>query len=637
MIHKYLEELYPTIEIINSKFSCNAGEWALKYSSLNGDLGLIEQFELEDMKEIDLSDRNFFEMKDHSIFNRLVNCERIKANGMAFDTFGQADRFIQICRDMNSLRFLEMDYYLLDLFWEIKERIKTLNPNIKYINGYDLGFAKPTEKDQEIDQTIKYIWKLANTYRLAQKTLTHDENTPPSIQSKQDSLPVWYIMDEVGLSINHCKDPNFVCYPFIYFTENIDKEVVCTTYNLIWPIKDIANGDFITRNYTLGHEEQTKMAKEGVWENIPIEPFIEAHDSFTKKMKSKAQEQSALFDKYNFASHEKIPAIELKPGQKFKIVTDYKCIKENMPKTNSCYQIVEDLVDADMCYFAQPLKSYMTEEIKELIESKMVNQFPYEMAFTSKSKLSETVQDVLGYTKWLPLTFSLSTQIDEFVGEFIHNKTLGDSNWWITKPTILSGSMDMAINQNLDLCLRQSETGTKIVSKYIDNPLRFRGSKFEIRQYVFVRSFEPLEIYIYKDFYTRMAKNDYTLDKRRLFQYDTHFTAYCAVSDRRVSKDFIPEFNQKNEIKYEAVYERIKQALRELFIAVKEKYPGLKSDQCRALYGVDIMVDANYNPKILEMNFSPDINPAVLYFKTFVKDMFDCFIFGEESKVDRIL
>lgn len=68
------------------------------------------------------------------------------------------------------------------------------------------------------------------------------------------------------------------------------------------------------------------------------------------------------------------------------------------------------------------------------------------------------------------------------------------------------------------------ETGPKIVSKYVENPIRFRGSKFDMRFFVLIRSIEPLEVYVHDLFLLNVARNDFTLDKRRLFQYDTHFT-----------------------------------------------------------------------------------------------------------------
>lgn len=55
---------------------------------------------------------------------------------------------------------------------------------------------------------------------------------------------IWYIPDEVGLGIKHSDSPNIVMIPFR--TINGDGERV--TFNLFWPIKDIAAGEFVTRN-----------------------------------------------------------------------------------------------------------------------------------------------------------------------------------------------------------------------------------------------------------------------------------------------------------------------------------------------------------------------------------------------------
>ena len=74
-----------------------------------------------------------------------------------------------------------------------------------------------------------------------------------------------------------------------------------------------------------------------------------------------------------------------------------------------------------------------------------------------------------------------------------------------------------------------AETGPKVAMKYIENPLRYRGAKFDLRFFVLVRSIEPLEVYVHDLFLVNVAKNDFTLDKRRLFQIDTHFTVFFLV------------------------------------------------------------------------------------------------------------
>lgn len=85
-------------------------------------------------------------------------------------------------------------------------------------------------------------------------------------------------------------------------------------------------------------------------------------------------------------------------------------------------------------------------------------------------------------------TFDLNNEIELFVGSYLYRKSFNHDNYWITKPTTMTKSVDMTVTNNLDLLLRISETGPKIASKYVENPLRYRGVKFDLRQYVVVRS-----------------------------------------------------------------------------------------------------------------------------------------------------
>lgn len=132
--------------------------------------------------------------------------------------------------------------------------------------------------------------------------------------------------------------------------------------------------------------------------------------------------------------------------------------------------------------------------------------------------------DQLGQVDWLSESFDLTEELPQFTGKYILNQSKHLSNFWITKPTSMAKSIDMAVSDNLDLILRMAETGPKIACRYISNPLRFKGAKFDLRFYVLVKSIEPFEVYVHESFHIRVSKNDFTMDKRRLFQYDTHFT-----------------------------------------------------------------------------------------------------------------
>lgn len=88
----------------------------------------------------------------------------------------------------------------------------------------------------------------------------------------------------------------------------------------------------------------------------------------------------------------------------------------------------------------------------------------------------------------MSLTYDLQKELDAFIGDFIWRNSFNYPNYWITKPVASAKSIDMNVSNNLDFILRTSETGNKIICKYIENPLRFRGVKFDIRQFVLVRS-----------------------------------------------------------------------------------------------------------------------------------------------------
>ena len=68
-------------------------------------------------------------------------------------------------------------------------------------------------------------------------------------------------------------------------------------------------------------------------------------------------------------------------------------------------------------------------------------------------------------------------------------------NMWIFKPSSLSRGRGIYLLDNLaDVVYSQPS----VIQRYIANPLLFRGHKFDLRLYVLVTSFNPLEVFIYQ-------------------------------------------------------------------------------------------------------------------------------------------
>ena len=54
------------------------------------------------------------------------------------------------------------------------------------------------------------------------------------------------------------------------------------------------------------------------------------------------------------------------------------------------------------------------------------------------------------------------------------------------------------------------------MQKYIERPLLFRERKFDIRQWVLVRSFQPLEVHVFSSCYLRLCNDAFDLTDSRL-------------------------------------------------------------------------------------------------------------------------
>lgn len=219
MLRIYVENHHSTIEIFNSKFTIHTSEWGLKFATFGGNLRMVEESKLEDITALDISGREFNNIGDPTPLNNMPKCTKIYAYNTYFEDYKDANTFMNMIKGMSNLTHLELDYYMLDLFWKITDRILFVNPSIKYINGYDIGFSQPKEEDEEIDKIIKDIWKVTESYKIAQGNM-------------QDLSPIFYVPDEVGCAIVHSIDEaNLVNIPFIHYVDNkLDSKLL--TYNV---------------------------------------------------------------------------------------------------------------------------------------------------------------------------------------------------------------------------------------------------------------------------------------------------------------------------------------------------------------------------------------------------------------------
>ena len=186
------------------------------------------------------------------------------------------------------------------------------------------------------------------------------------------------------------------------------------------------------------------------------------------------------------------------------------------------FTLTTSLADADFV-FSNIHPSLLTDSVEELksILEKPRNSFESEFHFVRKDFLNMNVQKYWGTPDWWSLSFDLSNQLPELAGEFLYRKFYSnENNLWLIKPSNMAHSANMILTDSLNLLLKSAEhikgiNENAIASKYIERCMRFRNRKFDMRWVVVVNSFDPLQVYLYRHFWIRVAKNDYNIDKRR--------------------------------------------------------------------------------------------------------------------------
>lgn len=77
----------------------------------------------------------------------------------------------------------------------------------------------------------------------------------------------------------------------------------------------------------------------------------------------------------------------------------------------------------------------------------------------------------------------------------------------------MARSMDTIVTNNLDLIVRMVETGPKIAQKYIENPCTLGRKKYDLRFVALLKSVNPLDCYVYEEFYTRFSNNEFEMSE----------------------------------------------------------------------------------------------------------------------------
>ncbi|KAI3694429.1 hypothetical protein L1987_77394 [Smallanthus sonchifolius] len=600
----------PSLEILNSSFTRKYTVWALGfcggiYDKDNPGCGLDTDRSLQGLTSLDLSNRRIHSLQNKGFSpDSMPSLSYLNLRGNPLNDHTISD-FRELLKVFTSLHALEVDIpgSLGDSAVEIAESI----PNLSLLNG--LSTTKVLESGKGvidsvllpclpewnageplIDRVLNAMWLYLMSYRLAD-------------EEKIDETSIWYVMDELGSALRHSDEPNFRVSPFLYMPDGTLESAV--SFTILWPTKNIQYGDECTRDYLFGiGEEKQRSARLTAWFHTPHPYFIREYEKHWQNLRSTS---SSLVNKSSTTC-----SLAHSDGHPLRVYTDIPSVEDIL--THPGFIITTDPKEADIIWTSMQVDEE-TKKAVGLNDQQYINQFPFEACLVMKHHLAETVQKAYGSPEWFQPTYNLETQLTAFIGDYYVREKDKTDNLWILKPWNMARTIDTTVTGNLSAIIRLMETGPKICQKYIEQPALFKGKKFDIRYIVLVRSISPLELFITDVFWVRLANNTYTLDEKSLFEYETHFTVmnYRGTLNHMNTPEFVKEFEQEHQVEWMDIHSRVKQMIRKVFESAALVHPEMQSPTARAMYGVDVMLDSSFKPKLLEVTYCPDCTRACKY------------------------
>ncbi|XP_034111030.1 tubulin--tyrosine ligase-like protein 12 [Drosophila albomicans] len=527
--------------------------------------------------------------------------------------------------------------YLIDHAWTFRlnsarqqlEQYPQLADRLSAITGVDL------EHEQRIDKILRRLWKYCHAYSLSSDGLSDEER-----------MPIWYVMDEVGSAVNHSDTPSFRLVPLLHLSTQ-------TTYSLLFPIRDCEQGSAVTRDFVeyVSKDAPQRSALLLPWSetDLSTESFLQVEPSADYFASGHIPETYPTADQ---------PTVEETPVRcdPLKVYAEYDVVCAHL--TAPEFVLVDNKEEADVLWLTTHYKNFA--ELAVETPHKYINQFPFEYVITIKDLLSivgrraapehHNAATLETYPAWLPTTYNLSTELRQFVAYYQQRAAKGLDNHWIIKPWNLARGLDTHITDNIKQIVRLPATGPKIAQKYIERPVLFHRDelkaqvKFDVRYVILLKSVKPLQAYVHRKFFLRFANRPYSLD--HFDDYEKHYTVMNYQEQAQLHHikcdDFLELWQQQYpKHNWSAVEQQICSMLYEVLQCASKAAPPCGLAPCaqsRALYAADIMLDwtgeeqqKSMQPKLLEINWTPDCKRACDYYPEFFNDIFKLLFLDEQN------
>jgi len=448
---------------------------------------------------------------------------------------------------------------------------------------FSTSFVKANSAFLYLREVCDQMWTYNQTYSL--------------MSQEGAKVPVWYVMDEHGCALTHGgPEANFQCSPFFNLQTG-------ATFNLLWPVKNVAAGGMCTRNFIphIMPQESATISK------TRLKAFS-GRKIYTKAMKEEKEEE----DKEKEEEDLKVEIIHN--------VRDSAGERSDVFKSLSS-SVYKDSVSDDMCT-ALKLSLCSSEQggdlslltLKEVSITLDGDVLPANEIITNKSFLQSYVGYQFEQHAWFQHNYILPRDLDDFAREVESS----DVPWvWCVKQVdARQVDVPMVLTTQYSRVVRMCEAGPIAVSKFIKDQPQFRHRRFTLT-YSVVLDKTSSHVFILKEPLIHQSADDYDPNEF-VDEYDPsndiitkRHDTLVAQQDTETFKDFqaamnkllLPRDENFGWDKYQdTLLKPVGVLARTMLndIVVPEQQTG--GGGCCVVFGVDVLVDSTLAPLVVDVN-----------------------------------
>ena len=172
-----------------------------------------------------------------------------------------------------------------------------------------------------------------------------------------------------------------------------------------------------------------------------------------------------------------------------------------------------------------------------------------------------------------------------------------------------------------------------IIQKYIENPLLYKGRKFDMRIWVLLT--HQMKVYIFKEGHLKTCSIKYDINSRDSFSHITNysFQKHNDNFEKYEKGNEVPFYEFQNYIneKYPDknyniktdLIKQLKEIIELTMYSAKEKINKNNKDYQFEIFGYDFMLDEDFNSFLIEINTNPGLEESSPWIKIIVPRMLD--------------